>query len=121
MSGPVRPPLKTQLDNGTSSNRPVSTLAFANTDFTLTNSGTKTTIAIAHVVGAAWLALENIGIPAILIDNRRWKKVILGKGNASKTDIKDFAVDKWGDRFPEQDYADAACIALWNKRRLDNG
>ena len=47
MSGPVRPPLKTQLDNGTSSNRPVSTLAFANTDFTLTNSGTKTTIAIA--------------------------------------------------------------------------
>ena len=79
----------------------------------------KTTIAIAHVVGAVWLALLNVGIPSILIDNRRWKKVILGKGNASKIDIKNYAIAKWGDRFPEQDYADAACIALWNKRRLD--
>ena len=81
----------------------------------------KTTIAIAHVVGAVWLALLNVGIPSILIDNRRWKKFILGKGNASKIDIKNYAIAKWGDRFPEQDYADAACIALWNKRRLDNG
>ena len=81
----------------------------------------KNTIAIAHVVGAAWLGLLDLGIPSILIDNRRWKKIILGKGNASKIDIKNFAVDKWGERFPEQDYADAACIALWNKRRTDNG
>jgi len=81
----------------------------------------KTTIAIAHVVGAVWLALLNVGIPSILIDNRRWKKIIVGKGNASKIDIKNYAIAKWGDRFPEQDYADAACIALWNKRRLDNG
>ena len=79
----------------------------------------KTTIAIAHVIGAVWLALLNVGIPSILIDNRRWKKFILGKGNASKIDIKNYAIAKWGDRFPEQDYADAACIALWNKRRLD--
>jgi len=81
----------------------------------------KTTIAIAHVVGAAWGFLLTAGIPAIIIDNRQWKKIILGKGNASKEDIKQFAVDKWGDRFPEQDYADAACIALWNKRRFANG
>jgi len=47
MSGPVRPPLKTQLDNDTSENRPVNTIAFANTDFTLTNSGTKTTVALS--------------------------------------------------------------------------
>ncbi len=47
MSGPVRPPLKTQLDNGTSENRPVNTIAFANTDFTLTNSGTKTTVGLS--------------------------------------------------------------------------
>ena len=25
----------------------------------------------------------------------------------------EFAVEKWGDIFTEQDYADAACIALW--------
>tara|TARA_R110000824_G_scaffold74443_5_gene189246 strand:- start:12380 stop:12838 length:459 start_codon:yes stop_codon:yes gene_type:complete len=81
----------------------------------------KTTIAIAHVVGAAWGFLLNAGISATLIDNRQWKKVVLGKGNASKEDIKRFAEDKWGDWFPEQDYADAACIALWNKRRFANG
>ena len=81
----------------------------------------KTTISIAHVVGATWLVLLNVGIPSILIDNRQWKKVILKKGNASKSEIKQFAVDKWGDIFPEQDYADAACIALWNKRRSENG
>ena len=49
------------------------------------------------------------------------EKFVVGKGNASKLEIKQYAIDKWGDRFPEQDYADAACIALWNKRRSDNG
>ena len=81
----------------------------------------KTTIAIANVIGAAWAFLLTRNIPTVIIDNRQWKKVIVGKGNASKDDIKKFAVDKWGDIFPEQDYADAACIALWNKRRSRNG
>ena len=79
----------------------------------------KTTIAIAHIVGAVWFALVQFGIEPIIIDNRQWKKSVLSKGNASKTEIKKFAVDKWGDIFTEQDYADAACIALWNKRRKD--
>ena len=79
----------------------------------------KTTIAIAHVVGAVWFSLIHRGIEAVRVDNKQWKKVIIGKGNASKPDIKNYAIDKWGDIFPEQDYADAACIALWNKRRLD--
>ena len=31
------------------------------------------------------------------------------------------AIAKWGeDKFPEQDFADAACIALWKKRRVEN-
>ncbi len=47
MSGPVRPPLTTKLDNNSSENRPVNTIAFANTDFTLTNSGTKTTVGLS--------------------------------------------------------------------------
>ena len=29
------------------------------------------------------------------------------------SDIMKFAVEKWGDVFEEQDFADAACIALW--------
>ena len=51
------------------------------------------------------------GIEAIRVDNKHWKKEVISKGNASKTEIKNYAIDKWGDIFPEQDYADAACIA----------
>tara|TARA_R110000824_G_scaffold100319_2_gene238613 strand:+ start:3818 stop:4276 length:459 start_codon:yes stop_codon:yes gene_type:complete len=80
----------------------------------------KTTIAIAHVVGAVWFSLLKRGmIESVRVDNKHWKKEIVGKGNASKKDIKDYAIDKWGDIFPEQDFADAACIALWNKRSED--
>ena len=81
----------------------------------------KTTIAIANVVGAVWGFLLSAGIPTTIIDNRQWKKFILQKGNASKDEIKKYAIEQWGEVFPEQDYADAACIALWNKRRFDNG
>ena len=81
----------------------------------------KSTIAIANVVGAVWGFLLSAGVSTTLVENTRWKKHVLGKGNASKDDIKQYAVEKWGNHFPEQDYADAACIALWNKRRFDNG
>ena len=79
----------------------------------------KTTIAIANVIGAVWAFLLEQKVEVAIVDNKRWKKVIVGKGNASKEDIKTFAIDKWGDIFPEQDYADAACIALWAKRRIE--
>ena len=77
----------------------------------------KSTIAIANVAGAVLGFLVTSKIPTVFIDNRHWKKFILEKGNASKEDIKKFAIEKWGDIFPEQDYADAACVALCNKRR----
>ena len=79
----------------------------------------KVAITLGYVVGAVWLSLLQAGIDTVKIDNRQWKKVVLNKGNATKQDIKDYAIDKWGDIFPEQDFADAACIALWNKRRTD--
>tara|TARA_R110002110_G_scaffold329864_4_gene541240 strand:+ start:225 stop:728 length:504 start_codon:yes stop_codon:yes gene_type:complete len=81
----------------------------------------KSTIEIASVVGAVNFICTRLAIECTLVDNRHWKKIVLGKGNLNKKDIKAFAVAKWGDVFPEQDYADAACIALWNKRRSDNG
>ena len=76
----------------------------------------KATIAIASVVAGVKIQLHRSGTPFASVDNRAWKKVIIGKGNASKSDIMAFAITKWGDQFPEQDYADAACIALWRKR-----
>ena len=79
----------------------------------------RTTLAIAYVVGGVRVVLQQRSIPHILVNNRAWKKEILGKGNVTKPDIKAFATEKWGDIFKEQDFADAACIALWYKRRKD--
>ena len=82
----------------------------------------KATIAIASVAGLARFACYMNGFECEFIDNTKWKRDILGKGNASKLEIKEFAINKWGeDKFPEQDFADAACIALWKKRRSLNG
>jgi len=78
-------------------------------------------IKLSYVVGAVWFALVKAGINTLVIENSHWKRSVFSKGNASKKYIKDFAVDKWGDIFPEQDYADAACIALLNKRSIENG
>ena len=80
----------------------------------------KATIAIASVAGLARFTCFMNGFDCEFIDNTKWKRDILGKGNASKIEIKEFAMNKWGDeRFSEQDFADAACIALWKKRRFE--
>ena len=62
------------------------------------------------------IGLEDIDTS--FVPHGTWKKATVGKGNAKKEDIMKYATEKWGDRFPEQDYADAACLALWNKRRF---
>lgn len=81
----------------------------------------RATIAIASVTGLVRFTCFLNDIACEYLDNTKWKRDIIGKGNASKIEIKEFSINKWGDVFPEQDYADAACIALWNKRRLANG
>jgi Holliday junction resolvasome RuvABC endonuclease subunit len=72
----------------------------------------------ARVVGAVWALLATADIRTEFVHQATWKKVCLGNGQAKKDDIMKYAIEKWGDEFPEQDYADAVCIALWNKRRL---
>ena len=81
----------------------------------------KSTMEIATVVGGVRLICFQQELDCTPVDNRHWKKVVLGKGNLNKQAIKEFAVAKWGDVFKEQDWADAACIALWIKRRQENG
>ena len=76
-----------------------------------------TTLAIASVVGCVNFICHLSGFDTELIANKRWKKQILGNGNVKKADIFKFAQDKWGDVFEEQDFADAACIALWRKKK----
>ena len=39
--------------------------------------------------------------------------------NASKSDILEYANLLWDTSFSEQDWADAACVALWYKNQLE--
>ena len=73
----------------------------------------KTTIEIAIVIGCVRAGCHRNNYNVIVVDNRRWKKSVIGNGNASKADILSHAQDVWGDVFEEQDFADAACIAAW--------
>ena len=76
---------------------------------------------LSEVVGAVWATLCLSDIPTTLVDNGTWKKQILGSGKSTKDDIMKYAIEKWGDNFPEQDYADAACIALYSVKENKNG
>ena len=78
----------------------------------------KSTMEIATVVGGVRLTCFQNGLECVPVDNRHWKKHVLGKGNLNKKAIKAFTIEKWGDIFKEQDWSDAACIALWIKRRV---
>ena len=80
----------------------------------------KSTMEIATVVGGVRLICSQNGLSCTPVDNRHWKKHVLGKGNLNKKAIKAFTIDKWGDIFKEQDWSDAACIALWMKRRVQD-
>ena len=52
------------------------------------------------------------------VNNRSWKKDVVGKGTCQKSDILKYSKAKWKkDTFDEQDYADAACIALYGLRK----
>ena len=81
----------------------------------------KSTIEIARVVGGVQITCHKNRVPCQLVDNTKWKKEIVGKGNCSKTQIMEFSVDKRGDVFLEQDFADAACIALYGVKESKDG
>ena len=73
----------------------------------------RTTVEIANVIGCVRTACYLQDFDVSVVDNTKWKRDIVGKGNAKKPEIMDHAKEKWGDIFPEQDFADAACIAAW--------
>ena len=76
----------------------------------------KTTVALASVVaGVKYICYRN-GYSCIPVDNKVWKRYVLQAGKADKTFIKRFAMEKWEDiNSEEQDYSDAACVALYRK------
>ena len=73
----------------------------------------KTTIQLSAVIYTIFFVCCMKGLAPMFIENTRWKKYVLEKGNVSKKQIADFAQIFWKADFEEQDWADAACIALW--------
>ena len=72
----------------------------------------KVTLAIDSVINAVKFISYMNKIPYIIIDNKSWKKQVLGNGKASKEQIMEFARLRWGDKLSTQDLCDAACISL---------
>jgi Holliday junction resolvasome RuvABC endonuclease subunit len=73
------------------------------------------TISISEVVGAVKEVLELANISYKVVDNKTWKKEVVGTGSASKDEILAYATKYFYSEFEEQDWADAACIAEWSK------
>ena len=99
---------------------------FANTTAVIENpvmiQNVKATITIAIVISGVKRELYKHNIAYWGIDNKSWKKDVLGNGAAQKEEIMRFSEMKWGKgNFTEQDYADASCIALWGVLRFANG
>ena len=80
----------------------------------------RTTIQLSAVIYTVDFICSHHGLEPELIENTKWKKYVLEKGNVSKKQIAEFAQIFWKQNFKEQDWADAACVALW-KRYIELG
>jgi Holliday junction resolvasome RuvABC endonuclease subunit len=78
----------------------------------------RTTMQIASVVYATKFICSLHGLDSTLVQNKTWKKFTVGNGNAAKSDILEYANKFWDTQFAEQDWADAACVALWYRNEL---
>lgn len=72
----------------------------------------KTTLMIARVIDMVIANCIDQGLYYQVVDNKVWKKHVLGNGNATKEQIMNFAKTKWEINFSTQDLADSASIAL---------
>jgi len=88
-------------------------LALIETPIYLQNA--HTSFGIAAVAFKAELVLQQLYVPILRVDNKRWKKWVVGKGNCTKLEIKEFVEKQWGENKETsiQDLCDAACLALY--------
>jgi Holliday junction resolvasome RuvABC endonuclease subunit len=74
----------------------------------------KTSKAITEVLGNCKMICRLNNIPFKMVQNRSWKKTVIGSGDATKDGIKRFVVDRYPqfEREP-QDLSDALCVCLY--------
>jgi len=78
----------------------------------------KTTLMIDGVVSVVRDCCILNNIVYEIIDNKSWKKSVIGNGKASKEEIMEFARLKGGCKITSQDVADAIAIATFGLLRL---
>ena len=87
----------------------------------------KYSIGLAETMGAVLSDLSQLrtsqGVDIRQVDNKAWKKQLIGNGNASKDDIRDYIHVTHPGYAPlcedDQDLYDACCIALYGRLILD--
>jgi len=80
---------------------------------------TKTTLSIAYVVGLVRVVCRQFNITCKMVDNKTWKRVVVGKGNATKEEIMQYVLVLHED-VKSQDIADSICIAYYGLREVRN-
>ena len=80
----------------------------------------KATNSISQVIGTVKYLCSKYCDDVTGVDVKSWKKTVLADGNASKEKIAEFAKARWGKTLPqtEQDFFDAACLALFCLKRM---
>jgi Holliday junction resolvasome RuvABC endonuclease subunit len=84
--------------------------------------GVWSTVSQTYVAGAIIDTLQRYNIPVQIVNNSTWKKVAIGKGNASKEDIANHIKSMYPTtEFHNQDMCDATGIALygWDKEVIN--
>ena len=73
--------------------------------------------------GAAQATLKSAGSDVRLVEVAKWKKSIVGNGNASKAQIAAHLINEIGvtdGLTDDQDLTDAACVFLWGIKTLES-
>jgi len=84
-------------------------------------SNPKASSGIAQVIGYIKSTAARNSVDFIGVDNRVWKKSVLGNGAADKEMIIKFAKSNWGEKLIwNQDLADSSLVALWMVMRTVN-
>jgi len=84
----------------------------------------KYSLQLAQTLGAVLCYLAGLpGVDVRTVDNKAWKKALLGNGNAAKEQIRDYIHVSHPQYAPfcdgDQDRYDATCVGLYGLRILD--
>jgi Holliday junction resolvasome RuvABC endonuclease subunit len=89
----------------------------------LGRGGPGSTIPQAQINGALLAGAQCAGATIILVNNARAKKEVVGKGNASKDDIRRWVKDAWPSLYSEikndQDLCDSAMIYQYGRKTVE--